>query len=96
MELTKDILLNNGFKTNHEERVLPTFYCYSPKDEANSWRIMVTSEYLPLKNIVSYNCDIQKSNEKGAIVKRATLTDIRTCEDLNTIMALCGIAHEVK
>lgn len=96
MELTKDTLLNNGFKTNHEERVLPTFYCYSPKDQAAAWRIMVTSEYLPLKNVFTFNCDIQKSNEKGAIVKRAVLTDVRTTEDLNAIIALCGIDKEVK
>lgn len=96
MELTKETLLNNGFETNHQERVLPTFYCYSAKGEASAWRIQVTSEYLPLKNLVTYNCDIQKSDEKGAIIKRASLTDVRTSSDLNTLIALCGIDKEIK
>ena len=96
MELTKEILANNGFKTNHEERVFPTYYCYSAKNEEISWRIMITSEYLPLNNVISFNCDIWKCNEKGAVVKRATLTDVRTTEDLNAIIALCGINKEVE
>lgn len=95
MELTKEILISNGFKTNHEDRVLPTFYCYSPKNDAD-WRIMVTSEYLPLKNVFTFNCDIQVCDAKGTIVKRATLTDVRTIEDLNTILSLAGINKEVK
>ncbi|MDO4214938.1 MAG: hypothetical protein Q4D12_03375 [Bacteroidales bacterium] len=96
MELTKEILLNNGFKTNHEERVLPTFYCYSDKAAASAWRIQATSDYLPMNNVFTFNLEITRSNEKGSIVKRATLTDVRTVEDLNAIMALCGINKEVK
>ncbi|MCQ2238187.1 MAG: hypothetical protein MJZ73_03025 [Bacteroidaceae bacterium] len=96
MELTKEKLANSGFKTNHEERVLPTYYCYSPKGQAEAWRIAVSSEYSPLTNSFSFSCEISKCNEKGAVIKRGSLTDIKTVEDLNGIIALCGIDLEVK
>lgn len=95
MELTKDTLLNSGFKTNHEDRVLPTFYCYSSREDATDWRIMVTSEYLPLINVITFNCDITVCDAKGSITKHATLTDVRTSEELNTLISLCGINKQV-
>lgn len=88
MELTKDYLINLGFETNHPEYTLNKWYKKSKNPE---WRVMVEQEYLPLSNVLSYNVSCWSCDDRGAIMKRASLSDVRTTEDLHEIINLCNI-----
>lgn len=88
MELTKEKLIEFGFETNHPEYALNKWYKKSKNPE---WRIMVEQEYLPLSNFLSYNVSCWLCNNKGAIIKRASLSDVRTVEDLQQLIYLCNI-----
>lgn len=88
MELTKEKLIEMGFETNHPEHTLNKWYKKSQNPE---WRIMVEQDYLPLSNVLTFNVSCWSCNDKGAIIKRSSLSDVRTTEDLEMIINLCNI-----
>lgn len=91
MVLTLETLKDAGFLSNHPENVLAKYYLASPKTESCEWRIMIEQDYLPGTNVLNFNVNMWKTNERGAIVKRASLSDCKTTEDLNTLISLCEI-----
>lgn len=88
MELTKEKLIESGFELDNPNCALNKWYAYSKNPE---WRIMINQDYLPLSNQLAYNVSCWSCNEKGAIVKRSSLSDVRTVEDLQEIIKLCNI-----
>lgn len=89
MELTKEYLLEHGYETNHPDRVLCRFY--KTNNETPEWRVSVEQEYFPMSNKLTFNINCWKCNESSAIIKRSSISYATTVEELNNVIALCGI-----
>ena len=89
MELTKEVLIKNGFETDHPERVLGKYKRHTKSPES---MIIVEQEYKPYTNELTFNvnCWICEGNT-SAITKRTSISYIKTIEDLNSIIKLCNI-----
>lgn len=89
MELSKEYLLEHGYETNHPDHVLCRLY--KSNNENPEWRVSVEQEYIPLSNKLAFNISCWRCNETGAIVKRAAVSLANTVEELDAVIALCGI-----
>ena len=88
MELTSDILIKNGFKTNHPEKVLHNYYYHGINP---NYRIGVDTVYASTSDKIVYVVNCTKCNDKGVIIKTASVDSIDTVEDLQKIIDLCDI-----
>ena len=93
MEITNEILINKGFKSDNPKNVLTTFYIMNKTKP--EWRISLSRQYLPYSNKLTYNCDCWLCNDKGVIIKRASLSDVNTLEDLSSLIKLCNIDYQI-
>lgn len=93
MELTNDVLLNLGFKSDNPKNTLTTFYIQNT--EKPEWRISITKLYKPYSNKMMYNVDCWACNSNGIIIKRSSLTDVTTTLELQKIIDLCRIDYKV-
>lgn len=82
MELTIKNLIENGFETNHPERALPRYY---KKNSAPHWFVSVTPHIDGSTNQMLFNVECVLYTETGAVRKSATISNITTIEELNTI-----------
>ena len=92
MELTKETISNIGFELDNHNCALSKWHLSS---KGSDWRIMIQEDYLPLSNELSYNVNCWYCNDRGAIIKRASLSDVKTTEDLQTIINLCNIDFKI-
>lgn len=92
MELTNEILIKNGFADNHPERVLNKFYLHGKNPE---YRVNVETQYHTLSNKLGYSISCYKCDERGAIIKRASVSVTNSLEDLIDVMKLCEIDKEI-
>jgi len=89
MEITKELLIENGFKSNHPDYVITTFTLNNKiKPE---WNISISKQYMPYTNKLTWNCDCWLCNDKGVIIKRGSLSDVNNTEDFNLFIKLCNI-----
>ena len=89
MEITKELLIENGFKSNHPDYVITTFTLNNKiKPE---WNISISKQYMPYTNKLTWNCDCWLCNDKGVIIKRGSLSDVNNTEDFNLLIKLCNI-----
>lgn len=89
MEITKELLIENGFKSNHPDYVITTFTLNNKiKPE---WNISISKQYMPYTNKLIWNCDCWLCNDKGVIIKRGSLSDVNNTEDFNLFIKLCNI-----
>jgi len=92
MEITKELLLNNGFVSDHPDYVITTFKLHNHKPE---WDISISRQYMPYTNKLIYNCDCWLCNDKGVIIKRSSLSNIIDTEEFNTLVKLCNIDYQI-
>lgn len=90
MELTKEYLIENGFETNHPDKVLNTWFKKNKVGEPE-WRITVTQEYISLSNQLMFNVDCWKCGENGNIIKRSSVHMTNRIEELEAVIELCDI-----
>lgn len=83
MILTTDILLANGFYTNHPEKVLGS---YKKTGSNPEYYIDVQSKYKSLSNEYCFDVDCWKCNNEGEIIERTLRSNVKTVEDLNDIL----------
>ena len=83
MILTTDILLANGFYTNHPEKVLRS---YKKMGINSEYYIDVQSKYKSLTNEYCYDIDCLRYDKSGKIIERTIKSDIKTVEDFNDIL----------
>ena len=93
MEITNDLLKEKGFKCDNPKNIFTTYYIINK--EKPEWRISLSRQYLPYTNKLTYNCDCWLCNDKGIIIKRASLSNINTIENLNTLIKLCNIDYQI-
>ena len=93
MELTNDIILKSGFKSDNPNNALTTFYVTN--SEKPEWRITITKLYKPYSNKLMYNVDCWLCNMNGSIIKRASLSDVTTTIELQKIIDLCNIDYKI-
>lgn len=89
MELTREYLIENGYSTNHPEKVLCTFFKQSKN--APEWRITLTQHYDTHSNQIRFNIECWRNNEEGETVKRIDLTNVIDTYELEACIELCGI-----
>lgn len=92
MELTKEKLIENGFTSNHPDRTLCNLYLSSKNPE---YRIDIEQTFKPSSNQLCFNVNCWLSNGL-VIIKRASLSDVTTIEELQSILNLCGIELKLK
>ena len=93
MEITKELLISKGFKSNHPDFVVTTFTLNNKiKPE---WNISLAKQYLPYTNKLTWNCDCWLCNDKGVIIKRASLSDVNETGDFNSLVKLCKIDFQL-
>lgn len=88
--ITEQFLVDHGFETNHPDNVVLKKY-YKVSKENPEWRVMVEQGYIPLTNKLTYNISCWKCNEQGAIIKRTSISNASTLDDLYSITKLCDI-----
>ena len=88
MVITKEILFKNGFKTDHPERVLCKYKKHGKNPE---YLILIEQDYKSMSNELTYNVSCWITDDKGAIKKRSSLSNVKTIEELNDIIQLCNI-----
>ncbi|MBR6907245.1 hypothetical protein IKN40_01750 [bacterium] len=93
MELTNDVLLKAGFKSDNPNNALTSFYLTN--DKKPEWRISIKKLYKPYSNKLMYTVDCWLCNMNGIIIKRASLTDVTTTLELQKIIDLCKINHKL-
>jgi len=93
MELTNDVLLNSGFKSDNPNNALTSFYVTN--DKKPEWRISVTKLYKPYSNKLIFNADCWLCDMNGGIIKRASLSDVSTTLELQKIIDLCNIDYKI-
>ena len=91
MNLTKDIISKIGFKSEHPERSLNNFEL----NEFGKYHISLMFQYKPMSNSIEINCDCNKINSNGIVVKRAYLSNIKTVEELQKLFDLCEIEFKI-
>lgn len=91
MKLNQDIILKIGFNTNHPERILGTYEL----NKLGSYKINIIVEFKPMISGITFNCDCNKLNSNGLIIKRAYLTNIETTEELQKLFELCEIDFKI-
>lgn len=91
MTLNKDILLKIGFNTNNPEITLGNFEL----NEFGKYKIIVIAEFKPMVSGITFNCDCNKLNSNGLIIKRAYLSNIKTTEELQKLFELCEIDFKI-
>lgn len=94
MELTNEILIKLGFKSDNPNNVLTTFYLNNTSKP--EWRISITKVYKPYSNKLMFNVDCWLCNENGAIIKRSSLSDVTNINELQQIIDLCKIEYKLK
>ena len=93
MELTKEILIKNGFETDHPEKVLGKYKRHSKSPES---MIIIEQEYKPNTNELTFNVNCWISEgQNAAITRRTSMSYIKTIEDLNNIIKLCNIDFQL-
>jgi hypothetical protein len=92
MVLTEDILLNNGFYTNHPEKVLAS---YKKSGSNPEYFIDVQSKYKSLSNELYYDIDCWKCDDEGHIIERTLRSNVKTVEELNDILKYTNINFEL-
>ena len=93
MEITKELLIENGFKSNHPDYVITTFILDNTIKP--QWHISLSKQYLPYTNKLTWNCDCWLCNDKGVIIKRGSLSNINNTEDFNSLIKLCNIDFQL-
>lgn len=88
MVITNEILIKNGFETDHPERVLCKYKKHGKNPE---YLILIEQDYKSLSNELMYIVSCWITNDKGAIIKRSSLSNVKTIEELNDIIRLCNI-----
>lgn len=91
MILNREIILKIGFKTDHPERSLGNYEL----NEFGKYKIYIISQYKPMSNTIEFNCDCNKLNNNGIVVKRGYLSAIKTTEELQKIIDLCEIDFKI-
>ena len=92
-EITSELLVSKGFKSNHPDYVITTFTLDNTIKP--QWHISLSKQYLPYTNKLTWNCDCWLCNDKGVIVKRGSLSDVNNIEDFNNLIKLCNIDFQL-
>lgn len=92
-EITSELLISKGFKSNHPDYVITTFTLDNTIKP--QWHISLSKQYLPYTNKLTWNCDCWLCNDKGVIVKRGSLSDVNNIEDFNNLIKLCNIDFQL-
>lgn len=91
MIITEEILIRNHFTTNHPDYILKKFHLSNSKNSKYEWKITVEQNFSSLSpNSIIWNADMWRSNDKGQL-KHASLSDIHTIGELNSLISLCEI-----
>ena len=93
MEITKELLINKGFKSKYPDYTVTTFTLSSQNKPG--WNISLSKQYLPYTNKLTWNCDCWLCNDKGIIIKSGSLSDINNIEDFNSLIKLCNIDFQL-
>lgn len=93
MEITKELLISKGFKSKTPDFVITTFTLNN--EQKPIWNISLSKQYLPYTNKLTWNCDCWLCNDKGVIIKRASLSDVNEIEDFNSLIKLCNIDFQL-
>jgi len=93
MEITKELLINKGFISNHPDFAVTTFTLKN--EQKPIWNISLSKQYLPYTNKLTWNCDCWLCNDKGLIIKKGALSDINNVEDFNSLIKLCNIDFQL-
>lgn len=92
-EITSELLVSKGFKSNHPDYVITTFTLDNTIKP--QWHISLSKQYLPYTNKLTWNCDCWLCNDKGVIVKRGSLSDVNNIIDFNNLIKLCNIDFQL-
>lgn len=92
-EITSELLVSKGFKSNHPDYVITTFTLDNTIKP--QWHISLSKQYLPYTNKLTWNCDCWLCNDKGVIVKRGSLSDVNNIVDFNNLIKLCNIDFQL-
>lgn len=92
-EITSELLISKGFKSNHPDYVITTFTLDNTIKP--QWHISLSKQYLPYTNKLTWNCDCWLCNDKGVIVKRGSLSDVNNIVDFNNLIKLCNIDFQL-
>ena len=92
-EITSELLVSKGFKSNHPDYVITTFTLDNTIKP--QWHISLSKQYLPYTNKLTWNCDCWLCNDKGVIIKRGSLSDVNNIEDFNNLIKLCNIDFQL-
>lgn len=93
MQLTKELLIELGFTSNHMEHILCTLFL-----SGTDFRIEIKQEYLSSTNKLVFNAYIWKTSDKpikSIIYKRITMSNVETLENLQTLIDLCEIDYKL-
>lgn len=88
MKITKEYLINHGFTPDRPDDILCRFV-KTPEDAR--YRIVVEQIYKTLKAELTWEIDVWNCNEKGAIVRRASVTYTDNISDLESVIKLAQI-----
>ena len=94
MELTNDLLIKYGFKCDNINISCPRFY--KKNENKPEWGISISKLYKPYSNKMTYNVDCWLCNNNGIIIKKSSLSDVTTNNELQQIIDLCKIEYKLK
>lgn len=86
--INDEFLERNGFQCNHPDYVMKK---WSKNGVSPEWRVSLEPVYTPMTNKLSYNVDCWRCNDKGAIIKRGSLSYVTDYEDVVRLCDICDI-----